>query len=359
MMAQITSIFLPRVDGNPYQEQLIDNLRKIGLKVEIQQPFSSSTFFFPMVIKHWKPDILHLHWVEPSCISTNGFLSLLKSVAFLIQLVILKIIGIKLVWTVHNLKNHDNLNLFLNNLCTKTVIKFADAIITHCEAAQEELIKTFDLKDKNKLFVVPHGNYVEWYENKISREAARAELNIKTAETVYLFLGLIRPYKGVPELIETFQKLKSENIRLVIAGKINSQDADLTELIQQKITDDQRINFIPGYIEPEKIQVYMNAADVVVFPYRDILTSGAVMLAMSFGKACIAPRKGCLGEVLDNQGAFLYNLSDENGLIHAMNQTLDQPKAILEMGQHNQQLAANYSWKNIAELTLEVYLSCL
>jgi len=359
-MEQITSIFLPRaLDGNPYQNQLIDNLKKLGVKVEVQKPFASSTFFFPIIFSHWKPDILHLHWLEPSCIANNWFLSLLKSIVFLVQLVILKIIGVKIVWTVHNLKNHDNLNLVLNNICTKTVIKFADAIITHCEAAQEELIKTFLVKNKEKIFVVPHGNYVEWYENKISQEAARAELGFKTSETVFLFFGLIRPYKGVPELIETFKRLESKDIRLVIAGKIISKDIDLADLINQKIADDQRITFIPSYIEPEKIQIYMNAADVVVFPYRDILTSGAVMLAMSFGRACIAPRKGCIGEVLDAQGAFLYNLADENGLMQAMNSALHKQPEILAMGAHNQELAAKYSWKNIAELTLDVYLSCL
>jgi glycosyltransferase involved in cell wall biosynthesis len=359
-MEKITSIFLPRApEENPYQKQLIDNLKKIGVQVEIQKPSASSTFFFPIVISHWKPDILHLHWLEPSCISANWFLSLLKSSSFLIQLAILKIIGVKLVWTVHNLKNHDNLNLVLNNICTKTVIRFADAIITHCEAAQTELIKTFSVKNKDKIFVVPHGNYVEWYENTITREVAQTELKVKTSGTVFLFFGLIRPYKGVPELIDTFQRLDSEDIRLVIAGKINSQDTALTDLINQKIAEDKRISFIPGYIAPEKIQLYMNACDVVVFPYRDILTSGAVMLAMSFGKACIAPRKGCLGEVLDNQGAFLYNLADANGLMQAMNTALHKQPQILAMGEHNQQLAAKYNWKNIAELTLEVYLSCL
>ncbi len=359
-MEQIKSLFLPRaLDGNPYQNQLIDNLKKIGVQVEVQKPFSSSTFFFPMIISHWKPDILHLHWLEPSCIAPNWFLSLLKSISFLIQLAILKLIGVKLVWTVHNLKNHDNSNLVLNNICTKTVIKFADAIITHCEAAKEELIKLFHVKNQDKIFVVPHGNYLEWYENKISRDAARKELDIKTSETVFLFLGLIRPYKGVPELIDRFNCLDNEDIRLVIAGKINSQDVELTDLINQKIAEDKRINFIPGYVEPEKIQLYMNACDVVVFPYRDILTSGAVMLAMSFGRACIAPRKGCLAEVLDDRGAFLYNLADDNGLTQAMNAALHKQPEILAMGQHNQQLAEKYSWKNIAELTLDVYLYCL
>ncbi|MGH1394759.1 MAG: hypothetical protein ACRAVC_12105 [Trichormus sp.] len=40
--------------------------------------------------------------------------------------------------------------------------------------------------------------------------------------------------------------------------------------------------------------------------------------------------------MLDNQGAFLYNLADENGLMQAMNTALHQQPQILAMGEHNQ-----------------------
>ncbi|WP_242482112.1 glycosyltransferase, partial [Trichormus variabilis] len=73
----------------------------------------------------------------------------------------------------------------------------------------------------------------------------------------------------------------------------------MTDMLLQKIDNEPNIKFIPGFVPSEKLQIYLNACDVVVFPYRDILTSGAVMLAMSFGRACIAPRKGCIAEVLD------------------------------------------------------------
>jgi len=58
----------------------------------------------------------------------------------------------------------------------------------------------------------------------------------------------------------------------------------------------------------------MNACDVVVFPYQEILTSGAVILAMSFGRACVAPRLGCIQDVLDDKGAFIYEPSNKAGL---------------------------------------------
>ena len=93
----------------------------------------------------------------------------------------------------------------------------------------------------------------------------------------------------------------------------------------------------------------MNAADVVVFPYRDVLTSGALLLAMSFGKACIAPRIGCMGDVLETSGGFLYDLSDENGLPDALARALQENNRLAAMGQRNLCQAEKWNWDHRAE----------
>jgi glycosyltransferase involved in cell wall biosynthesis len=356
-MEKIKSIFVPRaLDENPYQTQLIANLEQLGTQV---QRSSLSSFFLPTIILRWKPNIVHLHWLNPLFLGQNKFKTLIKTFIFIFQVFFLKVIGMKIVWTVHNLKNHENINLNLDRICTTLVVKLSSAIITHCQAAKEEVIKTFSLKDRDKVFVVPHGNYIECYENKVEKKLARKELGLTDYGLVFLFLGIIRPYKGVLELIDAFKKLDSDEIQLVIAGKVYENSQDLTDLLVQKTADDQRIKFIPGFVAPEKIQYYMNASEVVIFPYRDVLTSGAVLLAMSFGRACIAPYKGCIGEVLDNDGSFLYELDDENGLLQAMNYALQKQSELLTMGQHNRQLAEQYNWKHIAEMTTDIYRKCL
>ena len=47
------------------------------------------------------------------------------------------------------------------------------------------------------------------------------------------------------------------------------------------------------YIPDAELQVWLRAADVVVLPFRDILTSGSAILALSFGRAVVAPALGC------------------------------------------------------------------
>jgi len=92
-------------------------------------------------------------------------------------------------------------------------------------------------------------------------------------------------------------------------------------------------------------------------PYKDILTSGAVILAMSFGKPIIAPAIGCIPDVLDSEGSILYDPSEKEGLLKAMKQALDAN--LKKMGEHNFELAKHLRWDEIAKRTYEVYQECL
>ena len=102
----------------------------------------------------------------------------------------------------------------------------------------------------------------------------------------------------------------------------------------------------------------MNAADVVVLPYREILTSGAIILAMSFGKPIIAPKIGCIPDYIDDNGGFLYNPLDVQGLLEAMRKAIYNPD-LKKMGEYNFIKVKDLDWKRIGESTYRIYCGCL
>jgi sugar/nucleoside kinase (ribokinase family) len=53
---------------------------------------------------------------------------------------------------------------------------------------------------------------------------------------------------------------------------------------------------IPQFIKESHVPEFMNAADYLVFNYREVLTSGGVPLAKSYDKTILLPQKGCLTE---------------------------------------------------------------
>ncbi|MEM9399970.1 MAG: glycosyltransferase, partial [Verrucomicrobiota bacterium] len=354
-MSNLKLIFAPQFKRNPYQFQLAENLKSQGLTVEGVNYLDYSVF---NLIQDKKADILHLHWLPIFFIRDEIWESSLALLNLYLKIALLKISGVKVVWTVHNLKDHENPYPQLDRLCNFLASKAADAIIVHCEIAKAKVVESFGISNhRQKVFVIPHGNYIGCYENAISRLEARKLLKIDASRVVLLFLGKIRPYKGVLELIEAFKKMNIQSGQLVIAGQPFSDEMKTS--LEEKISDSSNIDFKPTFIPEEKIQVYMNASDVVVFPYRDILTSGAVVLAMSFAKACIAPRIGCIDELLDDTGSFLYDSESKGGLAEAIESAITQKEELLQMGKHNLQLAQELGWPEIAKKTLEVYKWCL
>ena len=97
----------------------------------------------------------------------------------------------------------------------------------------------------------------------------------------------------------------------------------------------------------------MNAVDVVVLPYTEITTSGSAVLVMSFGRAMIVPRLGCLPELLDGEGAVMYSPGSDDELREAL--AAAGHRDLRAMGRHNSRRIRRHDWESIAERTGRVY----
>src|SRR5690606_12714398 len=129
------------------------------------------------------------------------------------------------------------------------------------------------------------------------------------------------------------------NAELVIAG--SPLNAQVEKDVRDAVTS-PHVHLHPHFVPDAEIQVYMNAADAVVLPYQDVLTSGAVVLAMSFGKACIAARIGCIPDMLDDEGAILYQPDHPDGLRKALEQAHASPDRLTRMGERNAERASTW-----------------
>ncbi len=353
-MTTLKCLFYPHWPGNPYQRLLAEKLGNLGVRVEEAEPHF---IILPNLMRRGKPDILHLHTLAPLFLSSTTLRSFLRMIISVFQLVILRLMGVRIIWTAHDLKSHANRHIMLDRIFTVLLSRLVHAIITHCETAKREVARKLYVRNLDKTFIIPHANYIDTYKNNISRSEARRKLGFSEKDVVLLSLGLIRPYKGIPELIDAFKKIPQNGAQLVIAGKPTT--ATLGESLERKAAGCENIKLIPEFIPDEEIQLYLNACDAAVFAFRDIFTSGSVILAMSFGRACIAPRKGCIGDVLDGSGGFLYDPDEQDGLLQALKGAIENKAALQDMGEHNLKAVEQWSWSRIAEMTFKVYRHCL
>jgi beta-1,4-mannosyltransferase len=169
-----------------------------------------------------------------------------------------------------------------------------------------------------------------------------------------LALGQIRAYKGLGELVEAFQSLgENRRAELWLAGE--PVDAELAEELHKVADREDDVHVRAEFLSPVDVDALLKASDVVALPYRAILTSGAAILAMSFARACVAPRLGCLPEVLDEEGAFFYDSTDTDGLRNALERALAARCDLPAMGRHNRERIEPWDWDRAADTLLHLY----
>jgi len=358
-MKPINVIFTPYYKSdrtsNPYQNILEEHLSKLGANIEA----SDSKLSELIIKKRWrKNNILHLHWIHSFYISRNRLCSSIDLIFFLFELLFLKAAGMKIVWTAHNIESHENKYPALDKVCRKFISMIADNIFVHSKIGKTILAKKISIKDTDKIVVAPHGNYIDYYKNEINKEDARKILGINKKCFVNLFFGRIRDYKGIIELIENFKKLgEQKNIALIIAGK--SENKMLTETIKKEASKNRKIKFIEEFIPKDKIQLYMNSADIVVLPYKKILTSGSAILAMSFKKPLIAQNIGDLQDILNKKCAIFYKSHEKDGMLKAMKKAFKNKNQLNKMGEFSYQNAKKLDWNKTAKKIFLVYRKLL
>lgn len=351
-MDTLKVVFLSEWRKNPYKDLLSQHLEKRGLQI---RESLWKTFFLPLIFRPWKPNVVHLHTLHPFLRGRSTLSKTAKLYLFVSQVALLKTLGIKVVWTVHEWA--DKLGTDSSDIPpdhTLSIGRVMHAFIAHGESTQKEIAKSFTPDHPEKVHVIPHGNYIGFYENIVSPQEARKSLDIPEDHVVFLLFGGLYRYKGVLEAIAAFKALESDKATLVIAGK--PSEKGLKEEIESEIQDCvNRVIFVPERIPDKDVQLYMNACDCVVVPYKVFTTSGVAVLGMSFGRVCVAPRIGFFCDIFGGSGAFLYEPNDPNGLLKVMSEAIVNRSEIIEMADRNLALAKQWSWDYVAQETVKVY----
>lgn len=354
---QMTALMCPDyTESNPYQSELIAALEGRGVDVTAADADGAAPLL-SAVRANGVPDVVHVHWLHRFVITERRFpapLALLLGLRLCLELVVLRALGARLVWTVHNLLDHERVAPRSELLVRAVVARLVDGIVVHCEAAARSVADTYRLSDRAaaRIRVVDHGHFADVYADEVSASAARERLGLAPDVPVVCFFGLIRPYKDVPRLAETFESI-SGDARLLIVG--NPWNEAVERRVRAASAGDDRIRTVLEYVPDDEVQVYLRAADAVALPFDSVLTSGSAILAMTFGRAVVAPSIGCLPGLLTADGGVLYDPSDSDGLRNALERALEDRDRLIEMGRRNEAAARRLDWDRIAERTRAVY----
>lgn len=258
-------------------------------------------------------DAFHFHWLHLFYDRPGVIRPLIGFLWLVVRLVGLRILGYGMVWTVHNLASHERKHPLYDRLSGRLMARLADVVFAHGEIGAREVARAFDRPDVVQL---PLFSQVGHYPDTLDRAAARDKLGIPADAFVIVALGKIRAYKGADRLVETFSARALPGDRLLVAGR--PETTVIAETMNTLAARDPRVILHPRFIPDDEVQVFYRAADVAVFPYRDILTAGAVGVALAFGVPVVAPRRGSVPEAVGEEAGALYDPDDPEALWRAI-----------------------------------------
>jgi len=262
--------------------------------------------------------------------------------------------GIKIVLTVHDLLPHDTADTYVETF--RDLYSMVDGIICHSDHIKTRLAAEFSVAPE-KISVIPHGPFFYDLPELDSNKALQGVAS-EPGQVVVLWQGIIFPYKGIDLLLNAWQKVEavSEDACLVIAG------TGTPELLEQIRAQVERlglklVNLHLRFITTQELVALYRAADVVVYPYRAITTSGALATGLALGKAIVASDLPVFRELLTTR---------ENALLVDSQNSAELADALIELIRNSSlrmQLASNVremnfgdeSWLSIASRTAAVY----
>jgi glycosyltransferase involved in cell wall biosynthesis len=193
------------------------------------------------------------------------------------------------------------------------LLRMAGGHIIHSEYDRTLLKANYPLGDAPHV-VVPHGPYDH---HRPAEAPARADDGV----TELLYFGVIRPYKGLEDLVAAFDSLDAEQaarLRLTIVGETwEGWHAPLEAAAASRHAD--RITVVNRYVTDAEVDAFFAAADVVALPYRRSSSSGPLHIAMSAGLPVVVSDVGGLREAAHGyEGAVLVPPADPPALAQAL-----------------------------------------
>lgn len=265
---------------NPYLDKFMDSTGSYIHYVNRPHPSNSGILnllgFLPGI------DMVFLNWAEDIPEKKGGFVQYL----FLLSLLkFRRLLGIKIVWTLHNKFSHSSKKLGMKKKLFKALLYGSDFILTHSREGIA-FAESIYPGSSSKIFYYPHPVIPQ------DQHTPRP----KTYDV--LIWGTIAPYKGIDTFLAFLQeKDLLDRYRILITGKILSSE------FQESIKIYERENIIIDnrFISNEKLGELIGQSRIVLFTYsaKSVLSSGVLADSISYYASVLGPNVGAFAEMGD------------------------------------------------------------
>jgi beta-1,4-mannosyltransferase len=257
--------------GVPYQTLLAEALVAAGVHVAFLSDYKR-VLPLTRLLKQHPADLLHLHWPEAYYPRKGDWWDGFRRARFVPDLT-LATRRTPFVLTAHNLMEHNERRIFAHTNYA-AAYRQARLVFAHSAMAAAELIRIYGISE-SKIRIVPHGDLSVMMPPPVPQAEARANLGLPEGPLCLMF-GAMEPYKGQEEVLAHWRQAHPK-ASLVIVGK--PRDAEYAAVIRDAGQNLPNVILRLGWLADSDLALYLSAADVALFNYRTIFTSGAASLA--------------------------------------------------------------------------------
>jgi glycosyltransferase involved in cell wall biosynthesis len=208
-------------------------------------------------------------------------------------------------------------------------LEYADYIITLSEFAKNSCIEAGIQKER--IFTVQLGIDMDAFEPKKSYDTEVFEI---------LLVAGMRHWKGIVDLIETFERLALPNAVLTLVGG----SGDALEYVEEHVSE--HVRYIPFLHHDELKKMYRKASVFVLPSYMDSWAQ-VVCEAMACGTPVIVSENtGAKDIVQSGENGFVVELADREQLSEKITYFYNHREEVERMGKNARCSVEHLTWEN-------------
>lgn len=244
-------------------------------------------------LRQWRPDLLILQWWTPALGPLNWALGQAAR----------RWLRIPVVCICHNVLPHES-NWFVP-IGSRWVLKGCQRYLVQSLAERTALLDLLHHEvDPKTITVQEHPPYRLPHHPAVTQTQARTQLDLPVQAKIILFAGLVRPYKGLEDLVACLPAVRRQHPEalLVVAGEFWTPVNDIQALVDGcGLTE--HVLLRSGYVPEMQWVLYLQAADLLCAPYRRNTGSGLVAVAHTFPVTIV--RTGDSEKARPQEGLFI------------------------------------------------------
>lgn len=205
--------------------------------------------------------------------------------------------------------------------------------------------------DKAHTAIIPFGKFETIL---LYAKGVQLEIPLTLTKPIFLFYGLLRPYKGLDLLAQAMQLLEPlhDHFNLIVAG--SGFDPMLPYFYSLS-----NCFVLNRYLENNEMMHLINISSVIVLPYHTASQTGVIPTVALYGKPVIATAVGAFPEMVNN-GVNGFLVPNENAMDFAesMKKCVERPNILqtITNGMSNFGYCDDFDWSKLAKDTLNFLL---